>query len=59
MGRPGEQHDRPAMSVHTVIHDAVLVVTIYRPKRRNAVDGPTATEPFEAFTAFEENDSFP
>ncbi len=47
------------MSVHTVIHDAVLVVTIYRPKRRNAVDGPTATEPFEAFTAFEENDSFP
>ena len=45
------------MTVHTEIHDAVLVVTIDRPERRNAVDGPTATELFEAFTAFEEDDS--
>ncbi|MEO0491999.1 MAG: crotonase/enoyl-CoA hydratase family protein [Actinomycetota bacterium] len=45
------------MTVHTETHDAVLVVTIDRPERRNAVDGPTATALFEAFTAFEADDS--
>ena len=49
-GTAGERHYRPAMTVHTEIHDSVLVVTIDRPERRNAVDGPTATELFEAFT---------
>ena len=56
-GTAGERHYRPAMTVHTEIHDSVLVVTIDRPERRNAVDGPTATELFEAFTAFDEDDS--
>ena len=56
-GTAGERHYRPVMTVHTEIHDSVLVVTIDRPERRNAVDGPTATELFEAFTAFEEDDS--
>ena len=45
------------MTVHTEIHNSVLVVTIDRPERRNAVDGPTATELFKAFPAFEEDDS--
>jgi enoyl-CoA hydratase len=45
------------MTVHTEIHDSGLVVTIGRLERRNAVDGPTATELLKAFIAFEENDS--
>ncbi|MEM8706214.1 MAG: crotonase/enoyl-CoA hydratase family protein [Actinomycetota bacterium] len=45
------------MSVHTEIHDAVMVVTIDRPDRRNAVDGPTASALFEAFSAFEADES--
>ena len=32
-GTAGERHYRPAMTVHTEIHDSVLVVTIDRPER--------------------------
>ena len=35
----------------------VIVVTIVRPERRNAVDSATATALFEAFSAFEEDDT--
>jgi enoyl-CoA hydratase len=34
----------------------VLIVTINRPERRNAVDAPTARALFDAFTAFERDD---
>jgi enoyl-CoA hydratase len=34
----------------------VLIVTINRPERRNAVDAPTARARFDAFTAFERDD---
>lgn len=40
-------------SVITERHGAVLSVTINRPQRRNAVDGPTAQALYEAFQAFE------
>ncbi len=43
-------------SLRTDRHDRVLVVTIDRPERRNAIDGPTATELHEAFTAFDADD---
>ena len=39
--------------VRTEQRDRVLVVTIDRPDRRNAVDGPTATALHEVFTAFD------
>jgi len=35
----------------------VIVVTIFRPERRNAVDSATAAALLSAFTAFEEDDS--
>ena len=35
------------------IHDRVLVVTINRPERRNAIDGHTAQALYEAFTDFD------
>jgi enoyl-CoA hydratase len=45
------------MTVHTEVHDGdVLVVTIDRPERRNAVDGPTAARLAEAFRDFERSD---
>jgi enoyl-CoA hydratase len=36
---------------------AVTIVTLHRPERRNAVDGPTATALREAFVAFEADTS--
>jgi enoyl-CoA hydratase len=45
------------MTVRSEIDGAVLVVTIDRPDRRNAVDGPTATALTEAFRAFEADDA--
>ncbi|MEX0664927.1 MAG: crotonase/enoyl-CoA hydratase family protein [Acidimicrobiia bacterium] len=44
------------MTVHTESDGPVLVVTIDRPERRNAVDGPTATALTDAFRAFEADD---
>jgi enoyl-CoA hydratase len=41
------------MSVHTEERDRVLVVTIDRPDRRNAVDQLTAQALIDAFTAFD------
>jgi enoyl-CoA hydratase len=38
-------------------HERVMVVTIDRPHARNAVDGPTATALFEAFSAFDADPS--
>lgn len=43
-------------SLRTDRHDRTLVVTIDRPDRRNAVDGPTATLLHQAFTAFDADD---
>jgi enoyl-CoA hydratase len=44
------------MSVRTEERDRVLVVTIDRPARRNAVDEPTAKGLIDAFTAFDARD---
>ncbi|MEZ5244331.1 MAG: crotonase/enoyl-CoA hydratase family protein [Acidimicrobiales bacterium] len=44
------------MAVHVEIEDAVQIVTIDRPERRNAVDRATATELLEAFEAFAADD---
>ncbi|MBD3646702.1 MAG: enoyl-CoA hydratase, partial [Pseudomonadales bacterium] len=33
--------------------DEISIITINRPEVRNAVDGPTATELSEAFSAFD------
>lgn len=44
------------MAVHVEIEDAVQIVTIDRPERRNAVDQATATELLEAFEAFAADD---
>ncbi len=43
------------MTVHIDIDGPVHVITIDRPERRNAVDGPTADRLREAFEAFEED----
>ena len=40
-------------ALRTDRHDRVLVVTIDRPDRRNAIDGPTATALHEAFLEFD------
>lgn len=45
------------MTVTTEVRDRTLVVTIDRPDRRNAVDGPTATALHDAFTAFDADDA--
>jgi len=45
-----------AGSVHVERRGATTVVTIDRPDRRNAVDGPTARALHEAFVAFDEDD---
>ena len=48
------------MSEPTVLverHDAVTVVTINRPAARNAVDGPTAQLLYDAFLAFDADES--
>jgi enoyl-CoA hydratase len=39
--------------INTTIEGRILTVTINRPKRRNAVDIPTAQALFDAFTAFD------
>ncbi len=43
--------------VETEREGGVFIVTINRPDRRNAVDGPTATALREAFEAFERDDA--
>jgi enoyl-CoA hydratase len=43
--------------VRVEVDGPVHVVTIDRPHARNAVDGPTAAQLVEAFTAFEDDDS--
>jgi enoyl-CoA hydratase len=45
------------VTVHTEIEGDVLVVTIDRPQVRNAVDRETAAALFDAFTAFDTDDS--
>lgn len=44
------------MSVHRSVDGPVYTVTIDRPDRRNAVDGPTAELLHDAFAAFEADD---
>ena len=44
-------------SVLTNHHDGICTVTLNRPDKRNAVDGPTADALRRAFTEFEENDT--
>src|SRR5688572_33303453 len=43
-------------SVRFDVDDAVCTITLNRPERRNAVDGPMARELRDAFRAFEEDD---
>jgi len=43
-------------SVHTALDGAVLTITLDRPDRRNAVDGPTAEALRAEFEAFEADD---
>ncbi len=43
-------------AVRTERHDRILVVTIDRPHRRNAIDGPTAAELHDTFSAFDTDD---
>jgi enoyl-CoA hydratase len=43
--------------VQSEVDGAVLIVTIDRPEVRNAVDGPTAVALFEAFDAFDSDDT--
>lgn len=43
------------MTVHVERDGAVAIVTIDRPAVRNAVDGPTARELFDAFVAFDDD----
>ncbi|MCP4225499.1 MAG: enoyl-CoA hydratase, partial [Actinomycetia bacterium] len=43
-------------NIRVEIDGPVLVVTIDRPEVRNAVDGPTAAELYEAFVAFDQTD---
>jgi enoyl-CoA hydratase len=38
-------------------HERTAIVTIERPERRNAVDGPTARELYDAFKAFDSDES--
>lgn len=45
------------MTVRTDVRDRSLIVTIDRPERRNAVDGPTATALHDAFVAFDADDA--
>jgi len=45
------------VTVRTEVLDRAYVVTIERPEVRNAVDGPTAAALFEAFAAFDADDS--
>jgi len=45
------------MTVRTETHGRTLVVTIDRPERRNAVDGPTATALHDAFVAFDADET--
>ena len=46
----------PSAPITTDRRDRVLVVTIDRPDRRNAVDGPTATALHSTFEAFDADD---
>lgn len=45
------------MAVRTATYDRVLVVTIDRPERRNAIDGPAADALHAAFAAFDDDDT--
>lgn len=45
------------MTIRTEVHDRTLVVTIDRPHRRNAIDGPTAAALHDAFTELDRDDS--
>ncbi len=47
----------PDVAVRTDAHGPVRVITLHRPQRRNAVDGPTALALRAAFEAFEADDS--
>lgn len=44
-------------AVLTSANDGIFTITLNRPARRNAVDGPTADALRRAFTEFEENDA--
>lgn len=46
------------MTITTTEHGRTVVVTLDRPERRNAVDGPTALALDAAFTAFDADDAF-
>ncbi len=61
-GRPSRLGDRPVSeavwkTVDISREGPVIVVTIFRPERRNAVDSATAAALLSAFAAFEEDDS--
>ena len=44
-------------AVSSVRNGRIAIITIERPERRNAVDGPTATALYDAFKAFDVDDS--
>lgn len=52
----GDQVSTSPATVTTGVDGPVLTVTIDRPETRNAVDGPTATALYEAFSAFDADD---
>lgn len=45
------------MAVHSVCEEGIMTITLARPERRNAVDGPTAAALADAFRAFESDES--
>lgn len=45
------------MTVHALTNDGVTLITLDRPDRRNAVDGPTAAALRAAFEAFERDET--
>lgn len=47
---------RPGATVHSTRHGPVTLVTLARPRRRNAVDPPTALALYHAMLAFEADD---
>lgn len=48
---------QPTSSLETLRDGPVLIVTINRPKRRNAVDAATAQALYDTFLAFDEDDT--
>src|SRR3569833_2670884 len=55
--RDDGRKETPMQTVSTEIRGRTLVVTIERPQARNAVDGPTARQLYDAFRAFDADEA--